>query len=155
MDAEIRLLPYGDETVQRLVQEMADDLAVLYGPASYPPQDPSKWAPPDGVMLVVYVAGEAVGCGGLIRHDARSAELKRMFVRAGHRRRGRGRLILTALLAEAARLGYERVVLETGVPQEAARQLYLAEGFQEVRCWPPHESDPTSVCYARSLVTAT
>jgi GNAT superfamily N-acetyltransferase len=148
---ELRSHSYDDPVVLELVQEMADDLAHLYGPASYPPQDPKDWSSPLGCMAVVYSEGVAVGCGGFIRHDERSAELKRMFVRPAARRRGLARRLLRDLEGQARSLGYERVVLETGAPQVEARELYLSEGYRQVTCWPPHDVDPTSMCFAKSI----
>ncbi|HLH45760.1 MAG TPA: GNAT family N-acetyltransferase [Acidimicrobiales bacterium] len=151
MGRDIRARRYDDPEVQRLVVEMAEDLARFYGPGTYPPQDPDDWAPPRGAVVVAYDDGEAVACGGLIRHTGDSAELKRMFVRPSHRRRGLARSLLAALEAEAGRLGYERVVLETGAAQQAAQELYRTCGYSRVACWAPHDADPTSVCFAKRL----
>jgi GNAT superfamily N-acetyltransferase len=102
-------------------------------------------------MVVVALDGAAVGCGGFIRHDQRSAELKRMFVRPSARRRGLARRLLGELESTARRIGYDRLVLETGVEQTEAGRLYLSEGFLQIRCWPPHDTDPTSVCFAKDI----
>jgi GNAT superfamily N-acetyltransferase len=142
---------YDDPIVLDLVQEMADDLARRYGPASYPPQDPRDWAPPTGAMFVVYSGGVAVGCGGFIRHDETTAELKRMFVRPSERGRGSARRLLHDLESEARSLGYRRLVLETGNQQVEAHHLYRSEGFRPVACWSPHDEDPTSLCFAKTL----
>lgn len=151
---DIRSVSYDADVTQMLVQEMADDLAQYYGPASYPAQDPSLWAAPDGAMFVVYMTGEPIACGGLLRRDASTAELKRMFVRPSYRRTGVARKLLTALETEAERLGYVRIVLETGVAQLAAQALYLAAGYKASPCWPPHDDDPTSVCFSRELTAS-
>jgi GNAT superfamily N-acetyltransferase len=148
---EIRDEPYDAAVVQTIIQDMADDLARLYGPGSYAPQDPTGWAAPEGAMVVAYDDGVPVACGGLIRHDADTAELKRMFTHLAHRRRGVARRVLAHLEERARQLGYRRMVLETGVPQTEARSLYLAAGYRPVPCWPPHDSDPTSVCFERIL----
>ncbi len=151
MDTELTVRSYDDPVVLELVAEMAEDLARHYGPASYPPQDPGDWSPPVGLMVVVTVEGSAVGCGGFVRHDERTAELKRMFVRASARRRGLARRLLRRLEIEAKSIGYTRLILETGVPQVEARGLYLSEGYRQVPCWPPHDVDPTSLCFAKDL----
>ena len=149
----IRRHSYDDRAVQLLVGEMADDLASLYGPGRYPPQDPAKWAPPEGTMLVAWSGEVPVGCGGFVRHDAVTAEVKRMFVRAGYRRLGVARLLLRQLDEAAARLGYRSLVLETGTLQLAAQALYREAGFRETPCWPPHDGDPTSLCFSRGVRT--
>jgi GNAT superfamily N-acetyltransferase len=151
MATETKIHSYDDPIVLELVQEMADDLARHYGPASYPPQDPRDWAPPIGGMFVVYTDGLAVGCAGFIRHDETTAELKRMFVRPSERGRGSARRLLHDLESEARSLGYRRLVLETGTRQVEAQHLYPSEGFRRVACWSPHDEDPTSVCLSKSL----
>jgi GNAT superfamily N-acetyltransferase len=151
VDLEFQRLFYDDPTVQMLVRAMAEDLAPLYGPRDYPAQDPAKWTAPDGTMLIVTVNGEPVGCGGLVRHGEKTAEVKRMFVQPGYRGRGIARRLLEALVQEAELLGYDELVLETGTRQLAAQALYRAEGFHVIACWPPHDADATSVCYALSL----
>jgi GNAT superfamily N-acetyltransferase len=150
---EVRRHSYDDLVVQLLVREMAEDLASLYGPGQYPPQDPARWAPPEGTMLVAWSGGVPVGCGGLVRHDAATAEVKRMFVRTQYRRLGVARLLLRRLGEEACWLGYEGLILETGTLQPAAQALYLEEGFQPTPCWPPHDGDPTSLCFSRGVRT--
>jgi GNAT superfamily N-acetyltransferase len=150
-DIELRRLAYDDPTVQVLVQAMAKDLASLYGPGTYPAQDPAKWAAPEGTMLIVWAGDQPAGCGGFVRHDRRSAEVKRLFVRPAYRRRGIARRLLTALAEEAVHLHYDKLVLETGTLQHAAQVLYRAAGFHAAPCWPPHDADPTSVCFSRTL----
>jgi GNAT superfamily N-acetyltransferase len=142
---------YDDPIVLQLVQEMADDLARHYGPASYPPQDPGDWAPPVGGMFVVVTDGVAVGCAGFVRHDATTAELKRMFVRPSERRRGTARRLLHDVESEARSRGYRRMVLETGTRQVEAQHLYRSEGFSQIPCWAPYREDPTSLCFAKML----
>lgn len=152
MPVDIRLESYNSEVVQRLIQSMADDLAKFYGPASYPPQDPTLWAPPRGAVLAAYLEGEPVACGAIIAFDAQTAEVKRMFTRPEYRRQGIAAAILATLEGTARQLGYRRLVLETGVPQTAAQAFYERRGFSRLECWPPHDMDPTSLCYGRDVI---
>ena len=69
-------------------------------------------------------AGRALGCGGLRRLDAETAELKRMYVVPGARGRGLGGRIVAALEAEARRLGCHELRLESGDRQPDAHALY-------------------------------
>ncbi len=142
---------YDAAVVQELIEEMADDLAQYYGRRSYPPQDPSRWSPPQGTMLVAYLDDVAVACGAVVRHDDMTAEVKRMFTRPRYRRRGIARHLLGALEKTAAELGYRRMVPETGVPQTAAQVLYERAGYARIPCWSPLDLDPSSVCFAREL----
>jgi GNAT superfamily N-acetyltransferase len=51
-----------------------------------------------------------------------------MYVLRSHRRRGFGRALLSHLHAEAQRLRYNRMRLETGIRQAAAIGLYESYG---------------------------
>jgi ribosomal protein S18 acetylase RimI-like enzyme len=62
--------------------------------------------------------------------------MKRLFVRAAFRGRALGRLLAERLVAEAAALGYTRMLLDT-VPARmtGAVRLYCALGFREVSAY--------------------
>jgi GNAT superfamily N-acetyltransferase len=106
-----------------------------------------------GAFLIVYQDGTPVGCGALRLLDARTAELKRMYVSPSVRRRGLGRRLVAALEAEARALGVRRLVLETGVRQDAALALYRATGFHPIPLYGEYCLSPeTSVCLGKELV---
>jgi GNAT superfamily N-acetyltransferase len=107
--------------------------------------------PAGGTFLLARIAGRPVGCGGLRRHDARAAELKRMYVVPDQRRSGVARMLLAALEAHAARLGYESIVLETGVRQPEAIALYETSGYRRISNFEPWVDEPLSVCFERRL----
>jgi GAF domain-containing protein/GNAT superfamily N-acetyltransferase len=82
-------------------------------------------------FLVLYENQRPVGCGGVRLLSPEVAEIKRMFVTAGARRRGHGRRLLAELEALAAVAGARRVrLLTTGALAEAL-QLYRAAGYRE------------------------
>ena len=78
-------------------------------------------------------------------------ELKRMYVLPEARGRGLGRRVLAGLEAEARRLGYRALVLETGDRQEAALGLYVSAGFERIPCYPPYDSRQLSICFEKAL----
>ncbi|MBT2586564.1 GNAT family N-acetyltransferase [Arthrobacter sp. ISL-95] len=92
----------------------------------------------DGVLL---------GCGALKILSAGHAEIKSMRTTASARGRGVATLMLEHILAEAARLGYERVSLETGTEDyfAPARRLYTRHGFTECPPFGDYNLDPNSV----------
>ena len=59
--------------------------------------------------------------------------------------------MLAELEATARQFGVRRLVLETGIHQEAAIALYLRAGFIQIDCWGEYASAPTSVCYEKML----
>jgi len=64
--------------------------------------------------------------------DAGSAtcELRKMYLRRDHRGKGLGKRLLEHALAEARRLGFKRVTLETASVLKEAIRLYESYGFQ-------------------------
>ncbi|AEW97550.1 MULTISPECIES: GNAT family N-acetyltransferase [Streptomycetaceae] len=83
-----------------------------------------------GAFLLLLDGDEPVAGGAFRRHDAETAELKRIWTSSAHRRRGLARRVVAALEAEAVRQGYRRVYLTTGPRQPEARGLYLACGYR-------------------------
>jgi GNAT superfamily N-acetyltransferase len=87
---------------------------------------------PGTAWLVLYEGERAVACGGLRPLEQGVAEIKRMFVTAGERGRGHGRVLLAELEALARAEGFGRVrVLTTEVLREA-RSLYSSVGYRPV-----------------------
>jgi GNAT superfamily N-acetyltransferase len=148
---ELMAVDYYDPAAQGLMGQMEDDLAQFYGERHFPPQDGRDWSAPHGAMVVALWDGEPAACGGLIRFDGGTAELKRMFTRIGYRRRGVAALVLSHLESLATDLGYSKMVLETGLPQVDAQRLYRSSGYEQMDCWPPHDRDETSICFGRVL----
>ena len=86
-----------------------------------------------GVFYVVKSpAGAIVGCGGLYPVDTDTVELRKMYLLPAARGRGLGKELLKRLLADARRLGYKRVVLETNSVLKEAIALYRRFGFVPV-----------------------
>lgn len=86
-----------------------------------------------GVFRVVVSAeGPIVGCAGLFRLNSMEAEVRKMYLLPLARGSGLGRLLLDQLIADARRLGYRRVVLETASVLSEAIGLYRSAGFSPV-----------------------
>ncbi|MFM8305328.1 MAG: GNAT family N-acetyltransferase [Actinomycetota bacterium] len=108
-------------------------------------------APPDGVFLVGWVDDTPVACGGLRRHDATTAEIKRMYVVPEHRGCGYSRLVLRELEAQARARGYTGMVLETGVEQPEAVALYESEGYTRIAGYGFSRDNPSAWSYGKAL----
>lgn len=102
-----------------------------------------------GVYVIAYANEQPLACGALRPLGESTAEVRRMYVLRDHRRQGLARAVLEHLVREAARLGYSRLVLETGFKQLPAMRLYEASGFQRIAPFGEYVNDPTSVCYER------
>ncbi|HSR82479.1 MAG TPA: GNAT family N-acetyltransferase [Hyphomicrobiaceae bacterium] len=95
---------------------------------------PGNYAPPRGTMLLARQAGgdDFLGCVALRPVPDRPdlCEMKRLYVRPGQRGSGLGRTLALAVMAEACRLGYRRICLDTLPGMTAAQALYRALGFR-------------------------
>ncbi|MDG4831425.1 GNAT family N-acetyltransferase [Solwaraspora sp. WMMD1047] len=103
------------------------------------------WSVLDGATLV--------GCGALKRLDPEHAEVKSMRTDPGRRRGGIASLLLSHLIAEAGRMGFRRLSLETGSADFflPARRLYAKFGFEVCEPFADYRPDPHSVFMTRVL----
>ncbi len=79
------------------------------------------------------------------------AEIKRMYVAPQARRRGVARALLGALEADAHRLGYRGLILETGTRQPEAMALYESSGWSITPRYGAYRAFASSRCYAKDL----
>jgi len=146
--------PFDSADVRELTEAQQEEMRGLYeGEADIgPTREAPMFVEPDGVFLVVRDAdGSAIACGGVARFDDARGELKRMYVVPQVRGRGLGRRILVELEAEARRLGYRALVLETGDRQPEAVGLYESSGYERIPCYPPYDSRALSLCFEKRL----
>ena len=92
----------------------------------YPPE---RFAEPEGTFILLLRDGRPIAGGAFMRYDETTAEFKRMWTDAGHRRQGLAQRVLTELESRAAAQGYNRVYLTTGFRQPEAVRLYLKSGY--------------------------
>lgn len=82
-----------------------------------------------GGLWLAERSGEPVGCVGLRRHNDRTGEVKRLYVRPESRGLGAGRALMTILEERARHLGYTSLILDTMPTMVAAIGLYQSLGF--------------------------
>ncbi|MFC4561801.1 GNAT family N-acetyltransferase [Nocardiopsis mangrovi] len=128
-----RVVTMADPGVRPMVDELTAEYADRYGPDTAAREmdahPDAEFAPPHGGVVLVEEDGVPVAGGAFRRHDAGTAELKRVWSSRAHRRRGLARRAVEALEAEAARRGYTCVHLSTGPNQPEAVALYRALGY--------------------------
>jgi len=93
---------------------------------------PGDYAPPNGAL---FVAANHEGLGGMIGVrllDGRICEMKRLFVRPAARGQGLATRLIDAALAEARRIGYVEMRLDTLPMMTDAQSLYVAMGFRDI-----------------------
>ena len=93
---------------------------------------PGAYAPPQGALLLAMVKDVPAACVALRPLDEDIAEMKRLYVRSAMRGLGLGELLAKAIIAEAKRLGYRKLRLDTLPEMQAARGLYQRLGFQAI-----------------------
>lgn len=101
------------------------------------------WSVMDGDVLV--------GCGAIKRLDADHAEVKSMRTAPRRKRSGIASLLLEHIVAEAKRMGFSRLSLETGAAEFflPARKLYEKLGFDYCEPFADYRYDPHSVYMTR------
>ncbi len=88
---------------------------------------------PGSGFWVADLAGVVVGMAGIERLNEVEAEVRRMYVQSGYRRRGIGIRILSHIEDFCVEERYQRILLSTSELQEAALALYRAQGYTLVR----------------------
>jgi len=96
---------------------------------------PGDYAPPLGALLVASDGTVLVGMIGLRPIDDRICEMKRLFVRPDARGRGLARQLIDSILAEARRLKYHEIRLDTLPMMGDAQKLYVAMGFADIEAY--------------------
>jgi GNAT superfamily N-acetyltransferase len=122
-----------------LLDRYSAELAARF-PGGFDPGDAdtaavSELTPPRGALFVARLDGRAVGCGGIRTLDEAAAEVKRMWVDPGARRRGVGRALLGALEGEGHALGAGRIRLDTSRHLDEAVALYRSSGYIEIAAY--------------------
>lgn len=132
---EVRPAALTDPLVEPLLRELQQEYSTRYpgragGRAELARYPAEEFEPAHGGLLLMLLRdGEPVAGGAYRRYDEQTAELKRIWTHSGHRRKGLGRRIVSALEQAAAEAGYRRVYLTTGPRQPEAKGLYLATGY--------------------------
>lgn len=143
--------PYAAPDAQRLVAAAITELAQRYGGAGdATPVDPEQFSPPQGIFVVAYLDGAAVGCGGW-RCRGDDAEIKRMYTAPEARGRGVARAVLLALEDSAGAAGRRRMILETGDRQPEAIRLYESRGYRMIPNFGYYKDEPGALCYGLEL----
>ncbi|MGW4035414.1 GNAT family N-acetyltransferase [Streptomyces sp. NPDC004778] len=152
MDIEPVAWDHPDAVVLRARQRA--EMAERYGT----PDSESGSAPSASDIAVFVVAraadGTAVGCGGLRALDARTGEVKRMFVVPDRRGTGVAPAVLAALEQWAQARGWTRLRLETGPAQPDAVRFYTRSGYRRIPNFGAYARVPDSLCFERLLPRA-
>jgi GNAT superfamily N-acetyltransferase len=145
------------DTVAALFQAYAGSLGVDLGYQDFGAELaalPGKYAAPNGALLLARAPeGAALGCVALRPLEADGCcEMKRLYVAPAGRGTGLGRALAETAVAEARRIGYREVRLDTLPFMQTAMALYDAMGFVPI---PPYYETPVAGTRFLALSLAT
>jgi GNAT superfamily N-acetyltransferase len=141
-----------------LIEQVQGEYVARYGGRDNTPLEGGVFDPPNGAFFVGYAGGTPVAMGGWrLRPDLTRlggdclAEIKRMYVAPSGRRRGFGRAVLAHLEHTARDAGADVMVLETGIAQPEAIELYTSSGYVLVEKFGHYAWSPKSRCFGKRL----
>jgi len=101
---------------------------------------PGDYAPPDGRLLLAEFEGELAGCVAMHKLEARICEMKRLYLRPKFRGKRLGRVLAETIIAEAQKVGYKSMRLDTVEPvMKDAVAMYRRLGFRQIA---PYRANP-------------
>jgi ribosomal protein S18 acetylase RimI-like enzyme len=102
-------------------------------------------------VVIIYKDEIPVACGALKEHNIDSIELKRIFVKNEYRRQGLSKIIVNELEKMGRSKGYTYALLETGIKQYEAINLYKNIGYITIQNFEPYIGNENSVCMKKDL----
>ena len=148
---DLREEPYDGPVARQLINEVQLEYVARYGGPDGAPVQPGEFAPPGGRFVVGYIGTEPAATGGFRRVDSETVEIKRMYVVPRWRGQGLSRQVLARLESLAREAGATRVVLETGMKQPEAMQLYETSGYERIEGFGYYCGAELSVSYGKTL----
>jgi putative acetyltransferase len=143
---ELRAVPGTDPALVTLTTAQQAELAAMYGE-----DQPLVAVHPDIAFTMLLLDGTPVGCVGLQPVSPGLGEIKRMYVEPSSRGWGLSRILLDVVESAARAAGLTRLRLETGTRQVEAIALYTNHGYTPIPPYPPFETEPASLCFAKNL----
>lgn len=150
----VRSVPADHPDAHLMWSEQEADLRVRYDA----PDVVMETEFPDLIASLVAYAEDGAPVGAIVvhwspYHEAGAAELKRLWVRAGHRGNGHSRVLVGAAEAAARRAGATRIVLESGDQQPEANRLYASSRYSEIPPYGRWVDEGNAHYWGRSLAT--
>jgi putative acetyltransferase len=106
-------------------------------------------------VVIAYENDLAIGCGAIKEYDEMTMEVKRMYVLESHRGQGIASMILNDLESWSVSLGKKYCILETGIQQPEAIQLYTKNNYEIIPNYGQYQGVSTSICFQKSLIAET
>lgn len=103
-------------------------------------------------VIIIYEDEIPAACGAIKEYDSDSIELKRIFVKQEFRQRGLSKLVLGELEELGREKGYKYALLETGIKQHEAINLYKNSGYETIQNYGQYEGNGNSICMKKALL---
>ncbi|GIM46963.1 acetyltransferase CD1211 [Collibacillus ludicampi] len=100
---------------------------------------PGQYSPPNGRLLLAVVSEKLAGCVALRKITEHDCEMKRLYVRPEYRGQDIGKQLVFAIIEEARKIGYSRMLLDTVPSMKSAIKLYRSLGFKSIE---PYRYNP-------------
>ena len=102
-------------------------------------------------VVIIYKDEVPVACGAFKEYNVDAIELKRIFVKKENRRQGLSKLIISELEKLAIIKEYKYALLETGIKQYEAINLYRNTGYEIIENFKPYIGNTNSLCMKKEL----
>lgn len=102
-------------------------------------------------IIIISMDKEPVACGACKEYDTSTVEMKRIFVKKEYRNQGMAKLIMNKLEETAKNTGFIYAVLETGIKQCEAINLYKSIGYEVIQNFKPYIGNENSICMKKAL----
>lgn len=102
-------------------------------------------------VIVAYLENVPVACGCFKKYDDNTIEIKRMFVKPEMRGKGIAKRILQELESWGIQMGFSKSILETGIGQPEAINLYEKSGYKKIPNYDQYANMPDSVCMGKNI----
>jgi GNAT superfamily N-acetyltransferase len=91
--------------------------------------------PPEGILLLAYDDGDPAGCACTRTIEKSVAELKRMYVRPKHRRKGIGGKLVEESIRQVRMKNYAQIRLDSAGFMAEAHRVYRSLGFKDISAY--------------------
>jgi GNAT superfamily N-acetyltransferase len=105
--------------------------------------------PPKGFLLLALDDAEPAGCACSRTLGDRIAEMKRMYVRPSHRRKGIGAKLVQESIQRAKEQGFSEMRLDSAGFMHDAHRVYRSFGFEDI---PPYDGSEIPEEYRKNWV---
>ena len=134
----------------KLTKLLDDDLNERYGELQ---KQYDKYNKADYIndVVIIYEDNVPVACGAFKEYDSKTVELKRIFVIKENRQKGLSKIMIGELEKSAREKGYKYSLLETGIKQHEAINLYKKNGYVVIQNYGQYEGNINSICMKKAL----